>query len=112
MNNQSTTSQLATAGQSPALALATGSASSAHREAHLIGKPITVVYEIKDPTEWRKTNPLRYAHDGLEAYCVSIGDLAQRRDALREALERIADEGDFDAREIARSALNADDTEG
>ncbi len=80
-----------------------------HTEAHLIGKPITVVYEIKDPTEWRKTNPLHYAHDGLEAYCVSVGDLAQRRDELRAALQRIAYEGYITAREIARAALNADD---
>lgn len=98
-------------GAATGLAGPTGSASS-HREAHLIGKPITVVYEIKDPTEWRKTNPLRYAHDGLEAYCVSIGDLAQRRDALRSALERIAEEGDFGAREIAQAALDADDAVG
>lgn len=111
MTNSTNTQNDSTAGQSPVLGLAAGSASS-HREAHLIGKPITVVYEIKDPTEWRKTNPLRYAHDGLEAYCVSIGDLAARRDALREALERVADEGDFDAREIARAALAADDAEG
>lgn len=80
-----------------------------HREAHLIGKPITVVYEIKDPTEWRKTNPLRYAHDGLEAYSVSTGDLAVRRDELRAALERIVSEGDRHSRAIAQGALDADD---
>jgi len=106
---QSTTSQPTPAGQSPVLALATGSASVSHREAHLVGKPITVIYTIKDPTEWRKTNPLRYAHDGLEAYCVSIGDLAQRRDEMRAALERIADEGDRESSDIARATLDADD---
>ena len=83
-----------------------------HKEPHLIGKPITVVYEIKDPTEFRKTNPLRYVHDGLEAYCVSIGDLAARRDKLREALERIVEEGERESRDIARAALNDDDHHG
>jgi len=34
-------------------------------EHHLIGKPVTVVYEITDPVEWRKTNPLQYEHHGL-----------------------------------------------
>lgn len=85
---------------------------STHKEQHLVGKPITVVYTIIDPTEWRKTNPLRYAHDGLEAYCVSIGDLSTRRDELRAALERIADEGDRESRDIARAALDADDRSG
>ena len=114
MNNQSTTPQLATAGQSPALALAPGSASS-HREAHLIGKFVTVVYQIEDPTEWRKTNPLQYAHDGLKAIGVSIGDLMERRDELRAALEKIADDTDDTGawpEEIARAALDKDDSLG
>lgn len=85
---------------------------STHKEQHLVGKPITVVYTIKDPTEWRKTNPLRYAHDGLEAYCVSIGDLSTSRGELRAALERIADEGDRESRDIARAALDSDDRSG
>lgn len=85
---------------------------STHKEQHLVEKPITVVYEIKDPTAWRKTNPLNYEHDGVKAYCVSIGDLSIRRDELRAALERIADEGDRESRDIARAALDADDRSG
>jgi hypothetical protein len=76
-----------------------------HKEQHLVGKPITVVYTIKDPTEWRKTNPLQYKHDGLEAYCVSIGDLSDTRDTLVAALEIIGVEGDVESRLIARQAL-------
>ena len=63
-----------------------------HKEQHLVGKSLTVVYTIKDPTEWRKTNPLHYAHDGLEAYCVSVGDLSAIRDTMEETLKEIADE--------------------
>jgi hypothetical protein len=85
---------------------------STHNEQHLVGKPVTVVYTIKDPTEWRKTNPLWYEHDGLEAYCVSMGDLSTRRDELRVALERIAGEGDRESRAIAQAALDADDRSG
>lgn len=59
-------------------------------EPHLIGKLVTVVYRIDDPTEWRKTNPLKYQHHGLTAVGVSIGDLMERRDSLRTELERIA----------------------
>jgi hypothetical protein len=78
-------------------------------EYHLIGKSFTVVYEIKNPTAWRAKNPLNYEHDGVKAYCVSIGDLSARRDDLRAALERISNEGDRPARQIANAALNADD---
>ena len=78
-------------------------------EHHLIGKPVTVVYEITDPVEWRKTNPLHYEHNGLKAYCVSAGDLAARNENLREALLRIADEGISDVSSIARDALDTDD---
>jgi len=76
-------------------------------EYHLIGKPVTVVYEITDPVEWRKTNPLQYEHHGLKACCVMTGDADARIENLREALERIAKEGDEG--DIARDALDADD---
>lgn len=80
-----------------------------HKEQHLVGRSLTVVYTIKDPTEWRKTNPLHYAHDGLEAYCVSVGDLEARNEALRAALKRITTEGHHGCRSIANDALDADD---
>lgn len=82
----------------------------AHKEPHLIGKHVTVVYRIEDPTAWRATNPMQYAHDGLKAETVSIGDVIQTRDNFRTALERIA-EDDFEARDIAQSALDAEDAE-
>lgn len=84
-------------------------ATQQHAEAHLVGKFVTVVYRIEDPTEWRKTNPLRYSHHGLEAYRVSIGDLAERRDALRDALQAIDRAPSYEAQSIARRALDADD---
>ncbi len=77
-------------------------------EYHLIGKPVTVVYEITDPVEWRKTNPLNYAHNGLKSYCVMTGDADARIEKLRESLERIAEEGALYSRDIARAALKAD----
>lgn len=77
-----------------------------------MGKPITVVYEITDPTAWRKTNPLNYEHDGVKAYCVCIGDLAARRDELRAALEKIVDICGGEARAIAADGLDADDRSG
>lgn len=80
-----------------------------HEERHLVGKSVTVVYSIVDPTEWRKTNPLNYKHNGIEAYLVSVGDLGQRRDDLRQALEAIAVEGDAESRKIAQDAIDADD---
>lgn len=81
---------------------------STHKEQHLVGKPITVVYEITDPTVWRAKNPLQYEHDSLKAYCVSTGDLAARCDELRTALETIVSEGDRESRAIAGAALDAD----
>lgn len=80
---ETTTSQLTPAGQSPALALATGSASSKRRF-------VTVVYEIKDDAAWRDGgNPLNYEHHGLKSVCVSAGDLA----TLNEEIEAIVQEG-------------------
>lgn len=78
-------------------------------EHHLIGKHVTVVYEITDPVKWRKTNPLHYEHNGLKAYCVSAGDLSARHEHLREALGRIVAEDERLADSIARDALDADD---
>jgi len=77
-------------------------------EHHLIGKPVTVVYEITDPVEWRKTNPLQYEHHGLKAYCVMTGDADARIENLREALERIAQVGNYQSAGIALEALKAD----
>jgi hypothetical protein len=83
--------------------------SVAHKEPHLIGKHITVVYEIEDPTAWRATNPLHYAHNGLKALTVSVSDVIDTRDNFRTALETIADNDPFDSAAIARSALDAED---
>jgi len=80
-------------------------------EQHLVGKSITVIYEIKDPTEWRKTNPLRYCHDGLEAYCVSVGNVCDRSDKLREALQEILHSRYDESQRIAMEALSADDAQ-
>jgi hypothetical protein len=81
---ETTTSQLTPAGQSPALALATGSASSKRRF-------VTVVYEIKDDAAWRDGgNPLHYEHHGLKSVCVSAGDLA----SLNEEIEAIVHDGE------------------
>lgn len=55
-----------------------------HDEQHLIGAHITVVYRIEDPTLWRGVNPLDYAHNGLKAVGVSVGDLMSYSDALEE----------------------------
>lgn len=85
-----------------------GSNASCHREAHLIGKSITVVYEITNPSLWRQTNPLNYEHDGVKAYCVSTGDIVERRDKLLEALEKISDIGCGECREIACAAIDVD----
>jgi hypothetical protein len=59
---------------------------------------MTVVYEIVDETEWRKTNPLRYEHNGLSAVTVSAYDAIELLDEaeaeverLRESLERYDD---------------------
>ncbi len=82
------------------------------REPDLAGKHITVVYRIEDPIAWRKANPLHYQHDGLKSVGVSIGDLMERRDKLREALEGIAEGFSFDAKLKAQSALDSDDATG
>lgn len=57
-----------------------------HAEQHLIGAYITVVYRIEDPTLWRGVNPLDYAHNGLKAVGVSVGDLMSYTDALEEMM--------------------------
>ena len=80
---KTTTQQLAPAGQSPALALTSGSASSKRRF-------VTVVYEIKDDAAWRDGgNPLNYEHHGLKSVCVSAGDLA----SFNEEIEAIVQDG-------------------
>lgn len=52
---------------------------------------ITVVYEIVDEAEWRKTNPLRYAHNGLNAVRVSIDDAIELLDEAEAEVERLKD---------------------
>jgi hypothetical protein len=49
-------------------------------------KSVTVVYDVVDEVEWAKRNPLHYAHDGLKAVRVGIGDALDARDALTELL--------------------------
>jgi hypothetical protein len=49
-------------------------------------KTITVVYSVVDEAEWAKRNPLHYAHDGLRAVRVGIGDALDARDALTDLL--------------------------
>ena len=75
---------------------------------------MTVVYEITDETEWRKTNPLRYAHNGLNAVRVCIDDACERLDEaeaeverLRETLEFIAlDDSEHDSTAYYRAIAN------
>jgi hypothetical protein len=50
---------------------------------------MTVVYEIVDETEWRKTNPLRYAHNGLSAVTVSAYDAIELLDEAEAEVERL-----------------------
>ena len=50
----------------------------------LKGKPVTIVYEIVDEVEWRKTNPLHYAHHGLKAVGAAADDLMARVDELEK----------------------------
>ena len=45
-------------------------------------KYITVVYRINDEELWRKTNPLKYEHNGLKAVRVSVGDVTVQFDKL------------------------------
>jgi hypothetical protein len=53
---------------------------------------MTVVYEIVDETEWRKTNPLRYAHNGLTAVTVSASDAIELLDEADLEIERLKEE--------------------
>jgi len=57
----------------------------------LLGAPVTIVYEIKDESEWQKTNPLRYEHNGLKAHTVAAYDAVEERNAYREELLRLRD---------------------
>jgi len=50
---------------------------------------MTVVYEIVDETEWRKTNPLRYEHNGLSAVTVSAYDAIELLDEAEAEVERL-----------------------
>lgn len=63
-----------------------------NNEDNLIGKYITVVYRITDPAEWRKTNPLHYKHNGLEAVGVSVGDLQEKCERLDRWLDKVISE--------------------
>ena len=50
---------------------------------------MTVVYEITDGNEWRKTNPLRYAHNGLSAVRASVDDACELLDEAEAEVERL-----------------------
>ena len=49
-------------------------------------KTLTVVYDVVDEAEWAKCNTLHYAHDGLRAVRVELGDALDARDALTALL--------------------------
>lgn len=71
------------------------------------GDFITVVYKITDLAEWSKTNPLHYAHNGLEACAGSLGNTINRHDRLLAALEEIRDDVNS-ADDIAKAAIDND----
>jgi hypothetical protein len=48
---------------------------------------ITVIYEITDEAEWRKTNPLTYQHHGMKSISVSVGDLLEWKEKAAKILE-------------------------
>ena len=52
-------------------------------------KTLTVVYDVVDEAEWAKW--LHYAHDGLRAVRVELGDALDARDALTELLPFVAE---------------------
>jgi hypothetical protein len=52
-------------------------------------RQVTVVYEIVDEVEWSKRNPLHYAHDGLKAVRVAIGDAINDRITLAEQVIKV-----------------------
>ena len=72
---------------------------------------ITIVYEITDENEWRKTNPLRYAHNGLSAVRVSVDDACELLDEATDELEEIrsalGDDGRRTHKEILELATKA-----
>jgi hypothetical protein len=67
---------------------------------------MTVVYEIVDETEWRKTNPLRYEHNGLSAVTVSVGDAIELLDEAEAEVERL--KGEWQATEEALQQMTRD----
>ena len=71
---------------------------------------MTVVYEIVDETEWRKTNPLRYAHNGLFAVRVSVDDACELLDEAKAEVERLkvinADMRNFLSKAIHNEGFN------
>jgi hypothetical protein len=78
----------------------------------LLGRSITVIYKITDPVLYKKINPLDYKHEGVESYCMILGDLCARHDELKEALSKIMYEGDSESRHIAKSAIARDNLLG
>ena len=75
---------------------------------------ITVVYEIIDENEWRKTNPRRYAHNGLSAVRVCVDDACELLDQAKAELEEIKEtyasivqQPHFDEREVHCSCVSA-----
>jgi len=51
-------------------------------------KYATIVYEITDMDEWRKTNPLTYEHHGMTAITAGCGDAYERSDIMEDLLNR------------------------
>ena len=64
---------------------------NANRRSPASGGSVTVAYSIVDDKQWGATNPLRYAHNGLQAHTVAVYDAFERLDRYREELERLRD---------------------
>ncbi len=85
---------------------------------------MTVVYEITDENEWRKTNPLRYTHNGLCAFRVSFFDAcelldkakAERDEARKDLIKNLQTTGGMPWREwreeCVKETLRADENLG
>lgn len=54
-------------------------------------KLVTVVYEIANEEEWKKTNPLHYTHHGLRATRCAVGDCVESAMALAKLGKRFGE---------------------
>jgi hypothetical protein len=54
-------------------------------------KQVTVVYNIVDEDAWEKVNPLKYAHNGLQAVRAAAGDALDAKDALAGLMPFVAE---------------------